>query len=80
MTIKSATGLPPSLSHFVFCQYMFWGDSDLTVVPPKVNMSSSGHFSNGDFLTGQGPRLPNVFITTDGYIIKKQIFAQDWNH
>jgi len=37
LTIKAAAGLPPSLSHFVFCQYMFWGDSDLTVVPPEVN-------------------------------------------
>ncbi len=52
ITIKSATGLPPSLSHFVFCQYMFWGDSDLTVVPPTV--TSSGSFGgNGDFLSGQ---------------------------
>ena len=37
MTIKGSAGLPPSLSHFVFCQYMFWGDPDLTVVPPVVN-------------------------------------------
>ena len=36
MTIKNAAGLPPSLSHFVFCQYMFWGDTDLTVVPPSI--------------------------------------------
>ena len=34
MTIKNAAGLPPSLSHFVFCQYNFWGESDPTVVPP----------------------------------------------
>ena len=53
ITIKSATGLPPSLSHFVFCQYMFWGDSDLTVVPPRVNLSSSGDLRDGDFLGGQ---------------------------
>ncbi len=36
MTIKNAAGLPPSLSHFVFGQYVFWGDSDTTVVPPAV--------------------------------------------
>lgn len=28
LTIKSATGLPPSLSQFVVCQYMFWGDQE----------------------------------------------------
>ena len=33
--MKQATGLPPSLSHFVFCQYSFWG-SESTVVPPVV--------------------------------------------
>ena len=37
LRIVSATGLPPSLSQFVFCQYMFWGDSDLCLVPPKSN-------------------------------------------
>ena len=34
VTIKNAAGLPPSLSHFVFCQYHFWGEQDPTVVPP----------------------------------------------
>ena len=34
MTVKNAAGLPPSLSHFVFCQYNFWGESDPTIVPP----------------------------------------------
>ena len=34
VTIKNAAGLPPSLSHFVFCQYSFWGDSEPTMVPP----------------------------------------------
>ncbi|XP_076261045.1 kinesin heavy chain 73 isoform X3 [Rhynchophorus ferrugineus] len=32
--IKQATGLPLSLSHFVFCQYTFW-NHDLIVVPDK---------------------------------------------
>ena len=35
VTIKQAAGLPPSLSHFVFCQYSLWG-SDEVVVPPVV--------------------------------------------
>ena len=30
LSIKSATGLPPSLSQFVFCQYTFWGDSEVS--------------------------------------------------
>ena len=34
--IKNARGLPPALSHFVFCQYSFWGDPELTVVAPIV--------------------------------------------
>ena len=37
VTIKQATGLPLSLSHFVFCQYMFWSHPEPIVVPPMVN-------------------------------------------
>ena len=33
ITVKNAAGLPPSLSHFVFCQYNFWG-FEPTIVPP----------------------------------------------
>ncbi|KAK7063154.1 Kinesin-like protein kif13b [Halocaridina rubra] len=35
--IKQAAGLPPSLSHFVFCQYQFWGQTESEVVAPVVN-------------------------------------------
>lgn len=35
--IKQASGLPLSLSHFVFCQYTFWSHGDTIVVPPVVN-------------------------------------------
>ncbi|XP_071804732.1 kinesin-like protein KIF13A isoform X3 [Asterias amurensis] len=35
--IKEATDLPPSLAHFVFCQYTFWGLEGPTVVPPYIN-------------------------------------------
>ncbi|CAN8009162.1 unnamed protein product, partial [Ixodes pacificus] len=34
VAIKSAVGLPPSLSHFVFCQYTFWGHAESVVVAP----------------------------------------------
>ncbi|KOC61693.1 Kinesin-like protein KIF13A, partial [Habropoda laboriosa] len=37
VTIKQATGLPLSLSHFVFCQYMFCGHPDPIVVPAVDN-------------------------------------------
>ncbi|XP_046734684.1 kinesin-like protein KIF13A isoform X3 [Diprion similis] len=37
ITIKQASGLPLSLSHFVFCQYIFWGHPEPIVVPPVVN-------------------------------------------
>ncbi len=35
--IREATDLPPSLAHFVFCQYTFWGQDEMTVVPPYIN-------------------------------------------
>ncbi|XP_026320336.1 kinesin-like protein KIF13B isoform X4 [Hyposmocoma kahamanoa] len=37
VVIKQATGLPPSLSHFVFCQYNLWGSGEPVVVPPHVS-------------------------------------------
>ncbi|KAJ8736093.1 hypothetical protein PYW08_006749 [Mythimna loreyi] len=40
VAIKQATGLPPSLSHFVFCQYSVFGGGGLgepVVVPPVVS-------------------------------------------
>ncbi|XP_054266606.1 kinesin-like protein KIF13A isoform X4 [Macrosteles quadrilineatus] len=39
--IKQATGLPLSLSHFVFCQYTFWSHGESIVVPPVVNPEQS---------------------------------------
>lgn len=40
VSIKQASGLPPSLSHYVFCQYAFWGYPEPKVVPPKTTMAS----------------------------------------
>lgn len=34
--IREARGLPPALSHFVFCQYTFWCYPEPIVVPPVV--------------------------------------------
>ncbi|KAL0268806.1 UNVERIFIED_CONTAM: hypothetical protein PYX00_010619 [Menopon gallinae] len=36
VTIKQASGLPLSLSNFVFCHYHFWSDSEPIAVPPVV--------------------------------------------
>ncbi|KAL2083840.1 hypothetical protein ACEWY4_019358 [Coilia grayii] len=35
--IREATGLPPRLSNFVFCQYGFWEQAEPAVAPPIVN-------------------------------------------
>ncbi|XP_047021159.1 kinesin-like protein KIF13A isoform X7 [Helicoverpa zea] len=43
VAIKQATGLPPSLSHFVFCQYSVFGgggSGEPVVVPPVVSADS----------------------------------------
>ncbi|XP_045495500.1 kinesin-like protein KIF13A isoform X4 [Colias croceus] len=37
VVIKQASGLPPSLSNFVFCQYSVWGGGEPVVVAPQVS-------------------------------------------
>lgn len=43
VNIKQASGLPLSLSHFVFCQYTFWNHPEPIVVPPFVNPEHQVH-------------------------------------
>ncbi|KFP64039.1 Kinesin-like KIF13A, partial [Cariama cristata] len=49
--IKEATGLPPNLSNFVFCQYTFWDQRKSTVAAPVVDpdvpspQSKDAHFT-----------------------------------
>lgn len=43
VNIKQASGLPLSLSHFVFCQYTFWNYPELIVVPSIVNPEQQTH-------------------------------------
>uniref|UniRef100_A0A803VV95 Kinesin family member 13A n=1 Tax=Ficedula albicollis TaxID=59894 RepID=A0A803VV95_FICAL len=49
--IKEATGLPPNLSNFVFCQYTFWDQCESTVAAPVVDpdvpspRSKDAHFT-----------------------------------
>jgi kinesin family member 13 len=45
VNIKQATGLPPSLSNFVFCQYTIWGHPDAVVVAP-VNAQNNNNNNN----------------------------------
>jgi len=49
--IKQASGLPLSLSNFVFCQYSFWNHGETIVVPPLVNVEN--HVVNRDNITFQ---------------------------
>ncbi|XP_069361242.1 kinesin-like protein KIF13A isoform X4 [Maniola hyperantus] len=37
VVIKQASGLPPSLSNFVFCQYTLWSGGEPVVVAPHVS-------------------------------------------
>lgn len=37
--IKEAKNLPVNLSHYVFCQYSFFNNSDIFVVPPTQNIT-----------------------------------------
>ncbi|XP_017838291.1 kinesin-like protein KIF13B isoform X2 [Drosophila busckii] len=47
VTIKCATGLPLSLSNFVFCQYTFWGHQEMVV--PVINAETTAHDQNMTF-------------------------------
>ena len=40
LAIKEVTGISPSFSHFVCCEYVFWGDSEVTRVPPILKEGS----------------------------------------
>ncbi|XP_058986852.1 kinesin-like protein KIF13A isoform X3 [Musca domestica] len=44
VTIKCASGLPLSLSNFVFCQYTFWGHSEMVV--PVLNAEATTRDQN----------------------------------
>ena len=39
--VHEAKSLPKDLSHFVFCQYSFWGYEDPISVPPEMNPETS---------------------------------------
>ncbi|KAK9301458.1 hypothetical protein QLX08_006168 [Tetragonisca angustula] len=65
VTIKQATGLPLSLSHFVFCQYMFCGHPDPIVVPAVDNSEQL----NSNCQTGQRDSLVFKFNHTKDFTV-----------
>ncbi|XP_031784038.1 kinesin-like protein KIF13A isoform X4 [Nasonia vitripennis] len=65
VSIKQASGLPLSLSNFVFCQYIFWGYPEPVVVPPVVNTE----FSSFHNITNQDDSLTFQFNHTKDFIV-----------
>ncbi|KAL1139626.1 hypothetical protein AAG570_006606 [Ranatra chinensis] len=51
VTIKQASGLPPSLSNFVFCQYNFWNHPDSIAVSPVLNPDQTQLAGRRDSMT-----------------------------
>jgi len=58
VTVLEASGLPPALSHFVFCQYTLWGEEELTTVPPAMATPVK---RNGDLNNGSPDQTDNHF-------------------
>ncbi|XP_033209116.1 kinesin-like protein KIF13A [Belonocnema kinseyi] len=65
VTIKQASGLPLSLSHFVFCQYMFWAHPEPIVVPPWPSSEQPDY----NCITGQKDSLAFKFQHTKDFIV-----------
>ncbi|XP_045131033.1 kinesin-like protein KIF13B isoform X11 [Portunus trituberculatus] len=67
VSIKQAAGLPPSLSHFVFCQYQFWGQTEGEVVAPVVNNEFPAAPTSKDSITFKFEHTKDytVLITED---------------
>ncbi|XP_026672214.1 kinesin-like protein KIF13B isoform X3 [Ceratina calcarata] len=65
VTIKQATGLPLSLSHFVFCQYMFCGHPDPIVIPAVDNSEQL----NSNCQAGQRDSLVFKFNDTKDFTV-----------
>lgn len=47
--IKQATGLPLSLSHFVFCHYTFWNYEEVAVPDKNIGENSQKHSTTAKF-------------------------------
>ncbi|MCL4123707.1 UNVERIFIED_CONTAM: hypothetical protein GTU68_014270 [Idotea baltica] len=83
--IKQATGLPPSLSHFVFCQYQFWGENESEVVAPVVNNDyPSNPNSNDDSITFKFEHVREYTISVSEDLIEHcsegALSIEVWGH
>ncbi|KAL1492379.1 hypothetical protein ABEB36_010633 [Hypothenemus hampei] len=47
--IKQATGLPLSLSHYVFCHYTFWNHEEVVVPDKNIGESNQKHSTTAKF-------------------------------
>jgi kinesin family member 13 len=76
VTIKQATGLPPSLSNYVFCQYSIWGHPDPIVVAPVVDNNINNNIQQA-FNTAEGtPSVFNFEHTLDFTVPVTEEFAE----
>ncbi|XP_046672118.1 kinesin-like protein KIF13A isoform X2 [Homalodisca vitripennis] len=82
--IKQATGLPISLSHFVFCQYTFWNHGDPIVVPPVVNPDQGDPARNTQSLSFQFDHTQDFTITINEEFLEHcsegALSVEVWGH
>lgn len=64
VTIKQASGLPLSLSNFVFCQYTFWGHPDPIVAAPVDTPES-----HKNYLPDQKDSMSFKFDHTHNFVV-----------
>nr|XP_042901617.1 kinesin-like protein KIF13A isoform X1 [Parasteatoda tepidariorum] len=84
LSIKSATGLPPSLSNFVFCQYVFWGHPDAVVVPPIVNPEYPASRKGKDCMTFKFEHIQEFVVNVSEefieYCTDGALSIEVWGH
>ncbi|KAG8178989.1 hypothetical protein JTE90_012501 [Oedothorax gibbosus] len=84
LSIKSATGLPPSLSNFVFCQYVFWGHPDAVVVPPIVNPEYPASRKGKDCMTFKFEHTQDFIVNVSEefieYCSEGALSIEVWGH
>uniref|UniRef100_T1G9Z1 Kinesin motor domain-containing protein n=1 Tax=Megaselia scalaris TaxID=36166 RepID=T1G9Z1_MEGSC len=81
VTIKAATGIPLSLSNFVFCQYTFWGHQE-TVVPVVDNNDPRGQDQNNLVYKFEHTKDYTVSITEEflEHCIEGALSIEVWGH
>lgn len=67
--VKQASGLPPSLSNFVFCQYTFWNHPDPIAVAPSQPESHNALSRHKDSMTVKFNDARNFpVVTTEEFL------------